>query len=118
MQRVHRTASGICAMLLWCFASAASADGADGLEPGWRESVLELRVNGVLASGDVVALRDASGGLWLAEEDLARLRLRVPRVNPHPSQGRRYFPLSAIPGAQVAFDDAHSAASISAPATA
>src|SRR3974390_1809614 len=107
MQRVRRTASGICAMLLWCYACAASADGGAGMDPGWRGSVLELRVNGVLASGDVVALRDATGGLWLAEEDFVRLRLRLPRVSPHPLQGRRYFPLGVIAGAKVTFDDAH-----------
>jgi outer membrane usher protein len=118
MGRLSPVSSAICAVILLCCAAAASADDAEGMDPGWRESVLELRVNGVLARGDVIALRDAGGGLWLTEADLTRLRLRVPHVSPRLALGRRYFPLAAIPGVKVAFDDAHSAASITAPAAA
>ena len=118
MRSVHRAVAGICALLLWCGLIAARADEADGMDADYRESVLELRVNGVLESGDIIALRDARGGLWLAEADFARLRLRVPHATPRLKQGRRYFALAAIPGANVAFDDAHSAASVAAPADA
>ncbi len=112
-----RSASVICAVLLMCCTAAASADDAGGTpDPDWREAVLELRVNGALASPDiVVALRDSAGGLWLAESDFARLRLRVPHVPPHVAEGRRYFPVNAIAGAKVAFDEVHSAVSVSAP---
>jgi outer membrane usher protein len=105
-------------VLMWCCAAAASADDAAGPDPDWRQSVLELRVNGVLSGTDVVALRDASGGLWLAEGDFARLRLKLPQSAPHLADGQRYFPVAAIPGVQLSFDEAHSAASISAPAAA
>jgi len=78
--------------------------------------VLELRVNGVPSGQDVVALRDAAGGLWLAESDFARLRLRLPPSAPHMANGRRFFSLAAIPGVKVVFDEARSAALITAPA--
>jgi outer membrane usher protein len=105
-------------LLALCCATAARADDASIREPGWSESVLELTVNGVVSGGDFVVLRDAGGGLWLAEADFTRLRLRMPHVTPRLTQDRRYFPMAAIPGAKVAFDDARSAASITAPAAA
>jgi outer membrane usher protein len=119
MGSVHRTAPALCTVLLaLCCATAARADDAGTLEPGWSECVLELTVNGVVSGADFVVLRDAAGGLWLADADFTRLRLRMPHVTPRLTQGRRYFPLAAIPGAKVAFDDARSAASITVPATA
>lgn len=104
-------------MLLMCCAAAARADDVGGgPAPDWREAVLELRVNGVVAHPDiVVALRDSAGGLWLAESDFARLRLRLPQVAPHVADGKRYFPVGAIPGAKVTFDEVHSAVSVNAP---
>src|SRR5579863_5651909 len=119
MRNVHRTAPAICATLLaLCCATAARADDDRTMDPGWRESVLELTVNGVAAGDNFVVLRDAGGGLWLAESDFARLRLHVPRVRPRTADGRRYFPLAAISGTKVLFDDTRSAASINAPGTA
>jgi outer membrane usher protein len=120
MRRMHRSASGICAVLLWCCAAAASADDAGGPGPDsdWHPTVLELRVNGVPSGPDVVALRDAGGGLWLAESDFARLRLKLPAVPPHVADGRRYYPIAAIAGAKVVFDEARSAANINVPAAA
>ena len=105
-------------MLLILCTAAARADDFGGPAPDWREAVLELRVNGVLSHPDVVALRDASGGLWLEEHDFTRLRLRVPQAEPHVAGGKRYFPVAAISGARVAFDEVRSAASITAPAAA
>jgi outer membrane usher protein len=118
MRAVRRTASGICAVLLWCCATLAGADDAGGLDTNWHQAVLELHVNGVVSGEDFIALRDASGGLWLVAADFTRLRLRLPHVSPHTLQGRSYYPVSAIPGATVAYDDSHSAASITAPSTA
>jgi outer membrane usher protein len=103
---------------MWLSAAAASADDAGGPDSDWRESVLELRVNGVLSGQDVVALRDSGGGLWLAESDFERLRLKLPPVPAHLADGRRYYPVAAISGARVIFDEARSAASINAPAAA
>jgi outer membrane usher protein len=119
MRSVLCSAPGICAALLaLCCTTAAWADDAATLDPGWRESVLELTVNGVVSGEDFVVLRDAGGGLWLAEADFRRLRLHVPHVSPRVADGRRYFPLAADAGTKVAFDDARSAASIMAAAAA
>jgi outer membrane usher protein len=113
------TAPGICAALLTlCCAAVARADDAGTLDPGWRESVLELTVNGVVEGQDFVVLRDAGGGLWLAEADFRRLRLHAPHVSPRVANGRRYLPLAALSGTKVVFDDARSAASIMAGAAA
>lgn len=122
MRRATSTAAGLCvALLVLCCAlscPAARADDAGDMDPGWSESVLELLINGVRSSEDVVALRDASGGLWLAETDFNRLRLRLPHVAPHVTDGQRYLPVAAIRGAQVAFDTQHSAVSLTLPANA
>ena len=98
--------------------ATASADDAGGADTDWRPTVLELRVNGVVSGQDVVALRDAGGGLWLAESDFVRLRLRLPAATPHVADGKRYFPVAGIAGAKVVFDEARSAANINAPAAA
>jgi outer membrane usher protein len=109
-------ATGFCAALLaLCCAFAARADDASNMDPGWHQAVLALRINGVPTDQDVVALRDPAGELWLAEADFARLRLHLPRASAHLTDGRRYFPVAAIPGAKVAFDEAHSAANLSVP---
>ncbi|HEV2227582.1 MAG TPA: fimbria/pilus outer membrane usher protein [Steroidobacteraceae bacterium] len=119
MERLHWSLAAICAVLLWCCMAAARADDAgSGPDTDWRPTVLELRVNGVLSGQDAVALRDAGGGLWLSESDFVRLRLRLPAAPPHVADGKRYYPVAAIPGAKVAFDEARSSASISAPAAA
>lgn len=118
MRRVLSTAAGICVALLVLCCAPARADDAGNMDSGWSESVLELRLNGVRTLEDVVALRDASGGLWLAEADLRRLRLRLPDVAPHVTDGRRYLPVSGIRGAKVAFDPEHAAADLTLPADA
>lgn len=119
MRSVRRTAPGICAALLaLCSTTAVRADDSGGLDLGWRELVLELTVNGVVSGEGFIVLRDASGGLWLEESDFTRLRLHAPHTATHVADGRRFFPLAAIPGTRIDYDDAHSAASISAPGTA
>jgi outer membrane usher protein len=112
---VRRTAPEICAALLaLCCGVAAWAEDGSSQDPDWRESVLELTVNGVVAGGDFIVLRDAAGGLWLAEADFQRLRLHAPHLSARISHGRRYFPLAAVAGARVVLDDVRSAASITA----
>jgi outer membrane usher protein len=119
MRRWHPVVSGIGALLLWLCVSAAHADDASGVtDSQWRESVLALRLNGADTGETVVALRDAAGGLWLPEQLFTRLRLRVPRVQPHLALGERYFPLAAVRGSHVSFDEAHSEVSVTAPAAA
>jgi outer membrane usher protein len=85
------------------------------MEPGWHAAVLELRVNSVRSPQEVIALRDAGGGLWLSESDFTRLRLHLPRAAAHVSDGQRYLPVAAIAGVHVSFDDAHSAVSLTVP---
>ena len=88
------------------------------MDPGWRELVLELTVNGVVSGEGFIVLRDASGGLWLEESDFSRLRLHLPRAATHLADGRRFFPLAAVGDTSIVYDEAHSAASITAPGTA
>ena len=85
------------------------------MDAGWHAAVLELRVNGVRSPQEVIALRDPGGGLWLPESDFSRLRLHRPRADAHVTDGQRYLPVAAIAGAQISFDDAHSAVSITLP---
>jgi outer membrane usher protein len=118
MRRVLSTAAGICVALLALCCASARADDAGSMDPGWSESVLELRVNGVRSAEDVVVLRDASGALWLAEADLKRLRLILPQAAPHVTDGQRYFPVAGIRGAKVAFDTEHAAINLTLPASA
>jgi outer membrane usher protein len=118
MGNLLRRTTAICAVLLMCSAAAVRADDAGGPPPDWREAVLELRINGVLSHPDVIALRNAAGELWLAESDFARLRLKLPQAAAHTADGRRYFPVGALPGARVAFDEVHSAVSVTVPASA
>jgi len=119
MQRAPGTAGTICvALLMLCCAARASADDAAPLEPNWHEAVLQLTINGTAAGDDFIVLRDVSDGLWITEEDFQRLRLRPPQVAPRIADGRRFLPLAAIAGTRISYDDAHSAASISAPGAA
>jgi len=119
MQRAPGTAGAICAALLTlCCAARVWADDAGALEPNWHEAVLQLTINGTVAGDDFIVLRDAGDALWITAEDFRRLRLPAPQVAPRIVDGRRFLPLAAIAGTRVTYDDAHSAASISAPGAA
>jgi outer membrane usher protein len=119
VRRAPGTAGAIClALLALCCAARARADDAGPLDPNWHEAVLQLTINGTLAGDDFIVLRDAGGGLWITAEDFRRLRLQAPHVPPRIADGRRFLPLAAIAGTRVSYDDAHSAASISAPGAA
>jgi outer membrane usher protein len=116
MRRAPRTAAGVCALLAaLCCATGVRADDAGNMDSGWHAAVLELRLNSVRAPHEVIALRDPGGGLWLSESDFIRLRLHPPRADVHVTDGQRYFPVTAIAGVQITFDDAHSAVSITVP---
>jgi outer membrane usher protein len=119
MRRAPGTAGAIClALLALCSAARARADDAGPLDPNWHEAVLQLTINGTVAGEDFIVLRDAAGGLWISEQDFRRLRLRAPQAPPRIADGRRFLPLAALAGTRVTYDDAHSAASISAPGAA
>jgi outer membrane usher protein len=63
-------------------------------------------------------LTDDTGGLWLDQEALAQLRLRVPASAPRLVQGRSYYSVQSIPGASVTTDAQAQVAHITAPASA
>ena len=98
MRKLSAAAGVISACLLWYSVAPARADDGVAPESRWHEDVLELRLNGVESGDPVIALRDDGGGLWLAEQDFVRLRVRLPHAPPRIVHGQRYFPLSAIPG--------------------
>ena len=112
MRSAPCTAVAFCVALLAFCSTAVRADDVANLDGGWREAVLAVHVNGVISAQDVIALRDPDDALWLADSDFARLRLHLPKATPHVSNGRHYFPVSALSGARVQFDDAHSAVNI------
>lgn len=87
------------------------------LPPGFTEAVLQIQVNGSAASEMVVALR-GDNFIWLDAEDFARMRLRTPDREPLIVEGIRHFPLEAIEGATVAFDEPTQTVSLTVPPSA
>jgi outer membrane usher protein len=81
--------------------------------PVLQEAVMEVSVNEQPATEMLIVLRDDSGGLWLDERDLARLHLKMPDVAPRRYEGRRYYPVNALPGGKVQFDEARGRALLS-----
>lgn len=71
-----------------------------------REAVIELLVNGQSPGQTLLVLRDRGEGLWVREDDLARLRLRRPNAPPVEHDGRQYFKLNDIAGAVISIDEA------------
>lgn len=101
--------SGIALLLCLCAALGVHADEASAL----HEAVMEVSVNEQPATEMLIVLRDDTGGLWLDERDFARMHLRMPDVAPHLFEGRRYYPVSALPGGKVQYDEARGRAMIS-----
>ena len=95
---------------------AALARAEDSVPP--HEAVLEVVINSQRTGETLVVLRDDADGLWLDERDLARLRLSVPHGEPYGHQQHRYYPLSAIAGATVVFEESAGRALISVPGSA
>ncbi len=79
---------------------------------------MEVNVNDQPSTEMLIVLRDEAHGLWIDEQDLMRMRLRVPQVTPQLYEGRRYFPVSALPGGKVQFDEARAMAMVSVSADA
>jgi outer membrane usher protein len=84
----------------------------------FEELVVEVDVNSQGAADMLVVLRDAAGGYWFEEEDFFRLRLRIPAGPVHEQEGRRYFRIGAIAGAQWRLDDAMARLELQLPAAA
>lgn len=70
----------------------------------------------------MILLRDSEGALWLAEDDLVALRLRLPERSAtgrfRTYHGRRYYPLTAIPGVSASVEDSTQRLLVTAPAEA
>ncbi len=83
-----------------------------------KEAVLEVSINAHSEQETLIVLRDSGNGLWLEEQDFARLRLRLPPTAPQSVDARRYYPLNAIAGLTVTIDEVTQSAAILAPADA
>jgi outer membrane usher protein len=92
-----------CTLLLAAAAGAAAPQAASASKP-LHEEVLEINVNEQDSGEMLVVLRDSDEGFWLEEGDFARLRLRTPAGELREVDGRRYRPLTSIPGARVRLD--------------
>ena len=77
---------------------AAQAAATAAVAAGFEEVVVELRINEQDSREMLVMLRDADGAFWIDVADLARLRLKPPRVASIDRAGQRYVPLSAFGG--------------------
>jgi outer membrane usher protein len=89
------------------------ADGAT-----FTEAVVQLTVNAQAEALTLIVLRDPAGALWLAEQDMMALRLRIPDGRAVERDGRRYLPLAAIAGSQARIDEAALRVTVTVPAAA
>ena len=87
-------------------------------DTGLQETVLDFVVNADENSQSLVVLRDKGSGLWLEGDDYAHLRLNLPPVAPYRQHGKAYFPLQAIPGAEVRIDESRQRVTVTVPAQA
>ena len=92
-------------------AAGARADGPGGLS----EAVLEVSVNERTGGEMLVVLRDAEGRLYLEAGDYTRLNLVTPAGGGREFDGKRYFPLAALPRVALDFDAASQHLNIKAP---
>jgi len=80
-----------------------------------QEVLLLVDVNKQDLNETVLFLRDASGRVYAAEQDLKRWRLPVPQVPPVTHRGVRYYPLQAFRGLAVTLNEARQSLDIEAP---
>lgn len=79
------------------------------------ELVFDVEVNTQATSEMLVVLRNRDGRLWLEEGDFTRLRLQLPGSAAALREGRRYLPLSDVPGMAVNIDQARQRLILNAP---
>ncbi|MDE2250545.1 MAG: fimbrial biogenesis outer membrane usher protein [Gammaproteobacteria bacterium] len=79
------------------------------------EAVVNVTVNSQPQGETLIVLRDESGALWFDAADFPRLRLLAPPGSGHIHLGRRYLPLSAVPGVSFQLDEAAQAVVVTAP---
>ena len=80
-----------------------------------QEALLLVDVNKQGLNETVLFLRDASGRVYAAEQDLKRWRLPVPEVPPVTYRGVQYYPLQALRGLAVTLNEARQTLDIEAP---
>jgi outer membrane usher protein len=81
-----------------------------------QEALLLVDINKQGINEVVLFLRDASGRVYAAAQDLDRWRLPVPEVAPVTHRGVQYYPLQALRGLVVKLDEAAQTLDIEAPA--
>ena len=71
-----------------------------------RQYFLRLAINGMQIKEDQLVLRDAQGNWLLPLTELETLHVRIPVADVLLIDGQRWLPLSALPAASAAFDEA------------
>lgn len=79
---------------------------------------MQVIVNADTDGPDLFVLRDDSDGLWLERAGLGELHILIPDVAPTTVGGHEYYPIAALPGASVEFDEAAGRARLHLPAEA
>jgi outer membrane usher protein len=80
-----------------------------------QEALLLVDVNKQGLNETVLFLRDASGRVYVAEQDLKRWRLSAPEVPPVTHRGVQYYPLQALRGLALKLNEAEQTLDIEAP---
>ncbi len=106
--------------LVWalCLLGAAAVRADDAGAPadeGYREAVMNVTVNRQAQGETLIVLRDASNAPWFDAADFPRLRLLTPPGTGHLHLGRRYLPLSAVPGVSFDLNEAAQTIVVNAP---
>lgn len=86
---------------------AAAATAATPAQPGpaFEEMILEVDLNRQDINRMLLVLRRGDGSFFLRIADLEAFHLKTPSVAPHIRDGEPYVPASAIPEAQIQFDE-------------
>lgn len=106
---------------LWLWLSLAFGPGRVLATPAVAvaaETLLLGSVNGVLQDEALLVLREADGGLLLAEPDLRRWRVRLPAQPDLVRDGTAYYRLGALPGVRLSVDESRQQFSATLPAEA
>ena len=82
------------------------------------EIVLEVHVNSQPEPITLIAMRNEQDDLWLEDQDLIAMRLRLPHGDAQVIEGRRYIPLAAFEGATIELDASNQMANLILPASA
>jgi len=85
-------------------------------EDRWEEWLLAVTVNGETVSEGAYVIREPGTGRFAVRvEDLRRWRLRVDRDRILTFQGVPFYPLDAVPGIRIRFDEKRLALALEAP---